>query len=140
MNPVADTHPVDRGDPRRRRSLGAGSAAPPLEPFDLDHNDDRSGWIGVSHQRCNRGAPHRKRPPTPTSDTVTVSTLIAALADDVDPDTPVVVRIVGTEQLLWISEITLNAMQERYSVDEAVIALPAEYVILAVAQARWRDG
>ena len=98
----------------------------------MDHNDDRSGWIGVSHQRCNRGAPQRKRPPTPTSDTVTVSTLIAALADDVDPDTPVVVRIVGTEQLLWISEITLNAMQERYSVDEAVIALPAEYVILAV--------
>lgn len=39
--------------------------------FDLDHADDRNGYIGVSHPRCNRGARRRaqvangKRAPDP---------------------------------------------------------------------------
>ena len=63
-------------------------------------------------------------------DFVTVGALLAALTD-VDPDTPVVVAT-GTGQYLWITEITLDAMEERYRVDEAVIALGAEYVVLTV--------
>jgi hypothetical protein len=27
--------------------------------FDLDHTDDRAGYLGASHQACNRGAPSR---------------------------------------------------------------------------------
>jgi hypothetical protein len=46
-----------------------------------------------------------------SGDFVTVAALGAALADDIDPDTPVVVATAGTERLLWITEITLNAMQ-----------------------------
>lgn len=64
-----------------------------------------------------------------TGDVVTVATLLAALSD-LDPDTPVIVE---TEpgSLLWIGEITLSSFQERYRVDDSVIALPAEFVIVA---------
>ena len=31
------------------------------EAFDLDHTDDRAGYLGASHQACNRGAPSRDR-------------------------------------------------------------------------------
>lgn len=64
-----------------------------------------------------------------TGAVVTVAKLIAALSD-LNPDTPVIVET-GTGELLWIEEITLSAMQERYRVDDAVIALPAEFVIVA---------
>lgn len=30
------------------------------EPLDLDHNDDRDGYRGFSHRRCNRAAGARK--------------------------------------------------------------------------------
>jgi hypothetical protein len=50
---------VDAGLARCAR---CGRAIHPLEPFDLDHHDhNRDVYIGVSHQRCNRGAPHRNR-------------------------------------------------------------------------------
>jgi hypothetical protein len=35
-----------------------------IEPggaFDLDHSDDRTHYIGVSHPACNRGAASRRR-------------------------------------------------------------------------------
>ncbi len=63
-------------------------------------------------------------------DYVDPETLADALADDLDLDTPVIIRT-AAGQYLQIGEITLNAMEEYHRVDEAVIALPARYVILA---------
>jgi hypothetical protein len=33
----------------------------PLEPWDLDHSDDRRHWMGPAHRACNRSAGARKR-------------------------------------------------------------------------------
>lgn len=30
------------------------------QKLDLDHNDDRTGYLGFAHQRCNRAAGARK--------------------------------------------------------------------------------
>jgi hypothetical protein len=38
-----------------------GLSIDPAEPFDLDHADDRSGYLGVAHRRCNRGELSRRR-------------------------------------------------------------------------------
>ena len=33
----------------------------PSEPWDLDHSEDRTAYLGPSHQHCNRSAGARKR-------------------------------------------------------------------------------
>ena len=40
----------------------------PRSSWDLDHVDgSRNTYIGVSHAKCNRTEPHRKRRPVPTT-------------------------------------------------------------------------
>ncbi len=38
-----------------------GGWLPPGAAWDLDHSDDRGGYIGPSHAACNRRAPNRRR-------------------------------------------------------------------------------
>lgn len=49
---------VKRGDAICAR---CGWTIAPDAPFDLDHTDDRLGYLGVSHRRCNRRAGGKKR-------------------------------------------------------------------------------
>lgn len=38
-----------------------GELLDPLDPWDLDHTEDRRGYLGPAHQSCNRSAGARKR-------------------------------------------------------------------------------
>jgi hypothetical protein len=38
-----------------------GGLIVPGEPWDLDHRDDRRGYLGPAHSSCNRSAGARKR-------------------------------------------------------------------------------
>ena len=58
------------------RCARCGQTITPGEPWDLGHNDDRTGWTGPEHASCNRSAGARTRgharpappdpPPLPT--------------------------------------------------------------------------
>jgi hypothetical protein len=38
-----------------------GGFIAPGQPWDLDHTDDRRGYLGAAHRFCNRSAGARKR-------------------------------------------------------------------------------
>lgn len=51
---------MQEGDPCAR----CGEPMSVTEPLDLDHNPDRTGYLGLSHRSCNRAA-HGGKPRTP---------------------------------------------------------------------------
>lgn len=54
---------MQEGDPCAR----CGDPMVTTEPLDLDHNDDRTGYLGLSHRSCNRGSKRRVEPLPPRS-------------------------------------------------------------------------
>jgi hypothetical protein len=74
MSAKAKTKERGYGKPHQRlralvaRQVAAGVAycsrcggwIPPGTPFDLDHSDDRNGYLGASHRYCNRSSGARR--------------------------------------------------------------------------------
>jgi hypothetical protein len=52
---------VDAGQAycQQPRCVMPGRWIPPGTPWDLGHTDDRTGWIGPCHAKCNRVAGNR---------------------------------------------------------------------------------
>jgi hypothetical protein len=45
----------------RARCTRCGLPIAPWAPWDLDHSEDRSRWLGPAHRSCNRSAGARKK-------------------------------------------------------------------------------